>query len=46
MGKRSTKGRKEELVNYKRYRRQDSGGKEQDEGKKNWKLGTEMGNYQ
>jgi len=27
MGKRSTKGRNEELVNYKRNRRQDSGGK-------------------
>ena len=25
-GKRSTEGRNEELVNYKRYRRQDSGG--------------------
>lgn len=46
MGKRSTKGRNEELVNNKLYRRQDSGGKEQDEGKKNWKLGVEMGSYQ
>jgi len=27
MGKRNTKGRNEELVNYKRYKRQDSGGK-------------------
>jgi len=27
MGTRSTKGRNEELVNHKRYRRQDSGGK-------------------
>jgi hypothetical protein len=27
MGNRSTKGRKEEMLNYKRYRRQDSGGK-------------------
>jgi hypothetical protein len=27
MGKRCTNGRNEELVNYERYRRQDSGGK-------------------
>ena len=37
MGKRSTKGRKEEMVNYKRYKRQDSVGKEHVEGKKNGK---------
>jgi hypothetical protein len=41
MGKRSAKRRNEELVNYKRCRRQDSGGKEQEEGEKNWKLGPE-----
>jgi hypothetical protein len=27
MGKGNTKGRNEEFVNYKRYRRQDNGGK-------------------
>jgi len=44
-GEENYKGANEELVNYKRYRRQDSGGKRTCGRKKKWKLGPEMGIY-
>jgi len=46
MGKRSTKGRNKELVNYKRCRRQDIGWKGIRRREKNWKLGPEIVSYQ
>jgi hypothetical protein len=46
MGKRSTKGRNEELVNYKTTGDKTMEGKEEEEGKKKWQLGPEMGSYQ